>query len=143
MSQIQNVIHAFIESALADSDISQSVPGGWHHGKRLRNADARPYGMINVEELEREYNTGFNSLAKYRVELTIYGTDKVGVAGATQQKVADVFDLALSIGTGSGHGKLLVVMPIGGSITEDDDQIHGKDVVLSKKIYRVTIKEEN
>ena len=144
MSQMHNIIAAFIQDALADADVSQAVPGGWFHGGRVSENVARPYGTINVEEEGREYQTGFSFLAKYKLTCTVYGDQKVGVAGATQEKIAELFDMALTFGQSgidTDNSQILLFTPIGGSIEEDENTIQGKDVILTKNVWRLLIQE--
>lgn len=139
MSQMHNIIKSFNELILFNPIVSARIPGGIHHGKRVPENTPRPYGVIDVREESREYHSGFGSLAKYTATLSIYNSDKVGTTGETQDWLASVFDLAYLLP--SVYGTLMLVKPKSGSIEEDDNEIQGKDVLVSKNVWSILINE--
>ena len=139
MSQTHNIIKSFNEKILSDATVSGRLPGGLHQGIRTDESTPRPYGVIQCTEESREYHSGFGSLAKYKVVLTVYNKDRVGTTGQTQNELAGLFDLAFSLP--SVIGTIMSIVPIAGEIKEDENDVQGKDVLTSQNTWAILINE--
>ena len=139
MGQLQNIIQSFNDCILTNATVSSQMPGGLHHAFLLDEEATRPYGVIEVNELSREYNSGWGSLAMYEVELTVYGKQRVKPVGDTQENLGFLFNTNLDLG--SVTGAVMSVVPITGSLEEDEVSIQGKDVLLSKNKWKIQINE--
>jgi hypothetical protein len=138
-------IAATLDSGVGDApDYDAILPGGLYYGARGEADDpVYPLGLLQIEEVERAYNSGGGSLATYEMRLTIY-------AQAGQQYPAEAvrrFQAYFQANNFSWEaipaalGRLVSMVPQGGTIQEDADEEFGQDTERASITWQLTLSE--
>ena len=113
------------------------------YADRAAEKAARPYGVVEVEEEDREYFSGSAFLATYRVTLSAYTLADAANAGAIRDAMAAAFG-----GTASDPTAGLTVPNAtvchcltrpGGSNRPTAERADGKDVIRATQVFEVLL----
>ncbi len=126
----------------ANAQLSALLPGDLHYGRADTSA-TRPFASMTVEEKEREYDSGGGALVQYELTVTVYGKQRARNVG----EILQLFSALLSREVGwlqvvtDQLGAVLSVVPTGSTLTEDDTEEFGKDVMVGRATWLLIVNE--
>jgi len=137
-------LNAVIAKALkdlvaSDARLAVMLPGDLHYGRADTSA-VRPFGTVMVEERGREYESGGGALVEYELTLTIYGKQ----SGWDVAEILQGFAAVMNMGgwlpvLPTGVGTVLSILPTGSTVTEDDTEEFGKDVMVGRSTWLMNL----
>jgi hypothetical protein len=125
------------------------VPGGLHHGRVPEGVDpTRPYASVMVEEADYLFPSGAQYLQAFDVTLSVWSQAGPTDAGAIRRAIDVCFDRdrACHAGAQNGLGELEVpgglvidLEPLPSMIEEDEATKDGKEVMLTRRRWRLWV----
>ena len=125
-----------------NAELVAMLPGDLHYGRADTSA-IRPFAAMEIEEREREYNSGGGALVQYDLTVTVYGKQRVRDVG----EILQLFSAVVSREVGwlqaasDELGAVLSVVPTGSTLTEDETEEFGKDVMVGTTSWLIIINE--
>ncbi|MEE9185251.1 MAG: hypothetical protein V3U39_12370 [Acidimicrobiia bacterium] len=121
------------------------LPGGIYYGARAEaDTPLYPLGLLHIEEVDREFNSGGGSLATYDVRLTVYAQAGQQYPAESVRRVAAYFagNTFSLLGTMPAEfGRLVSMLPQTGTIEEDPDDEFGQDTNRASITWQITLSE--
>ncbi len=121
------------------------LPGGIYYGARGEaDTPVYPLGLLHIEEVEREFNSGGGSLATYDVRLTVYAQAGQQYPAEAVRRVAAYFagnNFSLFGTIPAEFGRLVSMVPQSGTIEEDPDDEFGQDTNRASITWQITLSE--
>ncbi len=139
MSQPHLIAKSFKDRIAKSEILNNALPGLLHYGEHADTDTPKPFGLLTVSEVGKEYHSGGAALTEYQVTLSIYGSQKVGVVGNIQSLFAAAFDGSRSLP--SVNGQVMPMIPTGTTLVEDEESVFGTDIMRSTQTWRVVIHE--
>lgn len=137
------------------SGLPSLVPGGLHHGRVPEVVSgivvASPYASLVVEEAEYILPSGRQYLQAFNVQVWIWSTEGAIDAGQIRQIIDDVFDRdrVCPVEVTGGQGALTIpgavvidMEPLPSAIDEDPATKEAKDVLLTKRAWKLWIQAD-
>ena len=141
MSQPHLISKSFKDRIASSEVLNNALPGKLHYGEHANTSTPKPFGLLVVSEVSRSYHSGGAALVEYEAILTIYGSQKVGDVGGIQKKFAEAFDASRSLP--SVDGQVILMVPTGSTLVEDEESTQGKDIMRGTQTWRISIQENN
>lgn len=133
-----------VQSAWAENGtLTAQVPGGLREGRLpITGTDGaelkRPYARLEITEGDKEWFSGEDYLQKFTVAITVWDTPGKGAVEAARH--VDTGTLIFDWGTVTiGGVRVVGIRPIPGQLSQDDRTREGKDVVMAKLAWEVTL----
>lgn len=140
----------YVEAALQTPNPPEGVvgvpllPGGLFYGARAeQDSPIYPMGRLEIEETDRELNSGGGSLATYDVRLTVYSQPGDDYAAEIVRRFAaylaqnhlpwDRIPFLL--------GRVVSIVPQSGTMDEDPDTEAGQDTDRASITWQFTLSE--
>ncbi len=130
----------FKASVAADARLTARL-SDVHYGRADTSA-VRPFAAFTVEEKEREYDSGGGALVQYELSLTVYGKQRARDVGVILQAFASLMNRSTGGPlTGTDLGTVISTLPTGSTLTEDDTEEFGKDVMVGRATWLIVVNE--
>jgi len=126
--------------------LTAALPGDLHYGKAAGDT-ARPFGSLTVVELDSEYNSGGCRLVNYVVTLRLYGGQRARTVGELMQDFGSLLNNLHRLGPRAlatipeELGDLVMMIPTGGPMEDDDSREYGKDCIVAQQKWLVRMNE--
>jgi len=126
-------------------ELGAVMPGGIYYGAR-GEADnpVYPLGLLQIEETDREHNSGGGSLTTYEMRLTVYAKAGQQYPAEAVRRVAAYFagnNFALFGAIPPEFGRVVSMIPTAGTMGEDPDDEFGQDTDRASITWQITLSE--
>lgn len=121
------------------------LPGGLFYGARaeIDTPPIYPLGRLEIQETEREHNSGGGALAQYEVRLTVYSQPGQDYAAEITRRFQEY--LAKNNipwpAIPPALGRIVSIVPQSGTLDEDPDDELGQDTERSSVTWNFTLSE--
>jgi len=146
MGQAHYIAKSFKDVVAATPPLNNALPGNLHYGTRVDTSTVRPYGLLDVKELDRRYHSGGSAFVRYEVTLTVVGRQWVEEVGVILDQFAAAFNEVTSpaaFALPSFTGQIMLVRCQGTTLTESVDQVQeaGKDIMVGTITWIILTQE--
>jgi len=139
---VQSLRHAATANPMAAALSAAGLAGGIHYGTRASRAAERPFALLSVNEVSREFNSSGVTLVTYEVSIAVYVDQRVNVAAnilaafhAYWDRLASLADLV------AGEAEFVLIRAEDTQIGEADETDFGKDVILGVTSWTLRLSE--
>lgn len=126
-------------------ELGPVLPGGIYYGGRGEaDTPVYPLGLLHIEEVDREFNSGRGSLATYDLRLTIYAQAGQQYPAEAVRRVEAYFagnNFSLFGAIPAEFGRLVSMVPQSGTMEEDPDDEFGQDTDRASITWQITLSE--
>jgi len=150
-SIIKSLIGSHASGGMATSLSAAGFVGGLHHGLRAAKSAAKPFGLINCEEVESVGNSSGVKLVTYIATLDIVADQKIETVGPILQVFHDYWDRLVDLtdlnpnSLDQPPARFILIRPApdraASQIGEDDREDLGQDVLLGITAWLIKLSE--
>ncbi len=140
MKQLANIVNSVRSLFLGNSALSAAIPGGLIY-QTAQEGVPRPFGIIDCDLGETEFQSGASYIQQYLVRVRVYGDDAVGDAGNIQSLLETWLGVFTLLPGLTPPTRTLQIIQDPEGIDYDKDRKLGKHVLVAGQAWTISLQE--
>ncbi len=136
--QIPTIARA-LKEAVAYADLGLNAP--IEFGTRATLEAPKPFALLDVAEVDRDFNSSGVSLVTYEVTITVYALELVETVGSVLATFHRYWDRLLSLDGLAEDAELVLIFPGDTEIGEATEEDLGQDVIVGVTSWTLKLSE--
>ncbi len=138
MMQIHNLALS-LKEAVAYADLGLNAP--IEFGSRATLEAPKPFALLDVTEIDREFNSSGVALVTYEVTITVYARELVETVGSVLATFHRYWDRLLSLDGLTEDAELVLIFPGDTEIADATEEDLGQNVIVGVTSWTLKLSE--